>query len=286
MPSEWADRELLKTSPEADRSAPRGRRPVVWLFAAFFLAVAAVVIYVAFSNWAIGDRPAPPAAVALPAATEAARAIGGDAMSVVVPRLDESDAAVRELAARLSSHPRAAIWLANDELIRTFTVVVANIAEGKAPADLVPALRPTSRFNVIDRGTALYVDPKSYERYAGLAEAVASIDPAGAARLYATLKPRIEEAYRDLGNAEPLFDRTLERALVLLLATPVPDDPIALRPKGLGYAFGDERLETLAAAQKQLLRMGPENARTIQRSLRAVALALGIPLERLRASTR
>ncbi len=68
---------------------------------------------------------------------------------------------------------------------------------------------------------------------------------------------------------------------MLLIGTPIPNDPIAVVPKGIGYAFADSRLENLTAAQKQLLRMGPENARTIQRSLREIALALGIPPERL-----
>ena len=205
-------------------------------------------------------------------------------MSVTVPPLDQSDALVGELLRKLSLHPYVTAWLASKGLIRNFTAVVANIAEGMTPAALVPALRPSSRFTVIQRGTALYVDPKGYERYNGLAEAVESMDPAASAQLYATLKPRIEEAYGDLGNKEPVFDRALEHAIVLLLTTPVRDVPIAVRPKGLGYAFADERLERLTAAQKQLLRTGPQNARAIQRSLREIAQALGIPPERLPAN--
>ena len=125
------------------------------------------------------------------------------------------------------------------------------------------------------------MDPASYERYTPLADAVASVDPAGSARLYATLKPRIEEAYRELGVEEPLFDHALERSIVLLLKTPVIEGPVAVTPDGIGYAFADARLEGLTAAQKQLLRMGPQNTRTIQRTLRAIGLALGIPPDRL-----
>jgi hypothetical protein len=202
-------------------------------------------------------------------------------MSVAVPPLDESDVVVGDLLKMLSSHPRVASWLATKGLIRNFTAVVANVAEGKAPANLVPMLRPSAPFNTVERGEALYINPKSYERYTSLAEAVSSVDPAGSARLYATLKPRIEEAYRDLGSQEPVFDRTLERAIVLLLSTPVPADPIAIEPRGIGYGFADDRLENLTDAQKQLLRTGPDNARTIQRRLREIALALGIPSERL-----
>ena len=51
---------------------------------------------------------------------------------------------------------------------------------------------------------------------------------AGTARLYATLKPRIQDAYRELGETSPDFDRTFERAIRELLKTPVVDATIAL----------------------------------------------------------
>jgi hypothetical protein len=246
---------------------------------------AGIAIYVAFGDWAADPGPTATVAPAERAAsTEGAQPLGGDPMSVDVPPLDQSDGVVAELVKKISSHPRVVAWLATRGLIRNFTAVVANIAEGAAPASIVPALRPTSHFSVIERGGAVYIDPESYHRYTELADAVASIDPATATRLYATLKPRIDEAYRDLGNREPVFDRALERAIILLVRTPVPDDPIALTPNGVGYAFADRRLEDLSPAQKQLLRMGPQNARAIQQSLREIALALGIPPARLHSS--
>src|SRR5262249_41954725 len=129
-------------------------------------------------------------------------------------------------------------------------------------------------------------DPRSYQRYHALTEAVASIDARGAASLYATLKPRIEEAGRELGLRDAPFDRTLERAIVLLLETPVRSGPARLRQHGgVGFAFANPDEENLAPAQKQLLRMGPDNARVVQAKLRDIALALGIPAERLPRGT-
>ena len=103
--------------------------------------------------------------------------------------------------------------------------------------------------------------------------------------LYATLKPRIEEAHRDLGSADS-FDRTLEQAIVSLLRTPVPTGGERLEAKGIGFAYVDPALEGLTGAQKHLLRTGPRNVRMIQASLRQIALALGIPAERLPAAPR
>jgi hypothetical protein len=176
-------------------------------------------------------------------------------------------------------------WLPTTGLIRNFTVVVANIADGATPAKQLKVLRPQGPFRIMPRGSTTVVDPRSYDRYSTIADAVASVDPAGAARLYATLKPRIEDAQRDLGSADT-FDHTLERAIVALLNTPVLDGSEALKPKGkgIGYGYADERLESLTPAQKQLLRMGPRNVRVIKAKLHDIALALGIPPAHLPAS--
>src|SRR5262249_42566348 len=145
-----------------------------------------------------------------------------------------------------------------------------------------PPLRPSTPFRVVERDGHIYVDPRNDERYSPLAEAVASIDAQSSASLYATLKPRIEEAHRELGQPDGSFDRTLERAIVELLETPVPSGQVRVQPHGgLGYGFADSRVEDLTAPQKQLLRMGPENARIVQARLREIALALGIPPQRL-----
>jgi hypothetical protein len=80
------------------------------------------------------------------------------------------------------------------------------------------------------------------------------------------------------------FDRTLERAIVMLLRAPVLQGDVALNPQGGVFSFEDPRVEQLTAAQKQLVRMGPRNARIIKDRLRAIALALGIPAERLPAA--
>jgi hypothetical protein len=155
------------------------------------------------------------------------------------------------------------------------TVALTNVADGHTPAPVLQSVRPASSFRVVDRAGDLFVDPRGYDRY----------DPAGASRLYATFKPRLEEAYGDLGRAGTPLDRTLERALVRLIETPIVHDPARLRvePRGFGYAFTDPEWETLSGAQTQLLRMGPRNRRTVESSLRAIALALGIPEQRLPA---
>jgi DUF3014 family protein len=222
-------------------------------------------------------QPQPAAAPTAPQPTP----LGGEPEAVSIPPLDESDAVVRMLARMLSENPRFLAWLASDDLIRTFTLTVVKVADGQSPATNLRMMRPRASFSVRRQGEDTYLDVRSYERYTPLADAVASIDPAGAARLYATLKPRIEDAYRELGYNTP-FDRTLERAIVTLLETTVPDKPLLLQHgRATEYLYVDPALERLTKAQKHLLRLGPRNAREVQASLRNIASALGIPPDRL-----
>ena len=262
-----------ESSPSTPPPAPRTG---LWVAAALLMAAAGVAAYIAFA-W----RPHPAPMSAAPASTAAAKeppqSLGGKADPVTLPPLDATDTLVRTLVQALSESPAVVAWLPTKGLIRNFTVVVANIADGATPKKHLTVLHPSSAFRIVERDGNAYVDPRSYDRYAVFADAIASIDPAGAARIYATLKPRIEEAHRDLGSADQSFDRTLERAILALLNTPVVDGPLLLKPKGIGYAYADERVESLTGAQKQLLRMGPRNVRIIKIRLRDIGLALGIP---------
>jgi len=193
-----------------------------------------------------------------------------------LPPLAESDTLVRELATGLSSHPGLSVWLSTDGLITKFVAAVDNIAGGESPRPNLLFLAPVAKFNVVRRGGRLYADPKSYERYDLVADVVGSLDPQRTVEVYRRLQPLCEEAYRGLGKPPGPFDDALAKALRNLLATPVLEGDVELRPKVITYAFADPALERLSPAQKHLLRMGPKNVRVIQTQLRALATALGM----------
>jgi len=278
------DLELRKGSESPAPPEPERRPLGLWIALGVLLVGIAAAAYVVFvgrsapSGPAAGSGSPPPAG-----APSRPQPLGSDAEAVDLPPLTETDPIVRELVRRVSSHPSVAAWLATDNLIRTFTVAVANVAEGRTPSRHLAALRPPTAFRVLERDGSLVIDPRSYARYDALAAAAASLDPAGTARLYTTLRPRIEDAWRELGAPDTPFDSVLERAIVMLLRTPVVDERVRVEPRGVGFAHVDPQLEGLTSAQKHLLRTGPRNVRTFQSSLREIALALGIPAERLPA---
>ena len=200
------------------------------------------------------------------------------APAVELPPLDETDMLVRRLAAGLSSNPLLASWLAPDDVIRRFTVVVDNLAYGKPVRKQLTEVAPAGTFRTT--GTPPRTDPRSYQRYAPITAAMESIDPARAAQMYSTLRPRIEEAYKELGR-NTSFDRTLEQAIISLLQAPPLRGDEALVRKEAQFLYANPQLESLTPAQKHLMRMGPEQAARVQAKLRDLALALRIPRERL-----
>jgi hypothetical protein len=199
-----------------------------------------------------------------------------DVEVVKLPPLAESDAFLREILGRLSSHPFLASFLEADDLVRKIVVSVANVAEGASPAKQFLQLRPEERFTAIETTERIVLDPEGYRRYDTAAELFASLDAGAVAGLYLTLEPLLEEAHSELGLSERSgFKDTLSRAISVLLAVPVVEGPIRLRPINVNYAFEDPALEKLSPAQKHLLRMGPENTRRIQKKLTELKAALG-----------
>jgi hypothetical protein len=269
--------------PPPEQEPNRGSHAPIWIAAALLVAAAAAAGVFLFK------RPSPPPATEpAPQATaapqtEARQPLGPEVEPIDLPPLVLTDPLVRELLARLSSSPTLAVWLATDGLIRAFVASVENVADGTSPARHARTLAPRAPFRTLSEGGVITVDPKSYTRYDGIANAATSMDAAGLARVYSLLKPRLVEAYKELGHPEGDLDGAVERAIVHLLQTPVVEEPVVLRPRVLSFRYDRQDLEALSAAQRQLLRMGPRNVRRVQDQLRAVARELGIPAARLPA---
>ena len=279
----------LPLRPDDDEPAPRaerGRRAIWAVIAVVLVIAAAAAAFVLF-------RPAPPspepgaapvtgADVALPAQPEPLPPLGAEAAEVELPPLDLSDPMVRDLLRVLSSRPELATWLATDNLLRHGVAAIDNVARGRTPTSQFRVLAPTEPFateaSAPDR---LVVSPRAHARYDSLAQTFASLETRGLSSVYATLRPRMMDAYRELGYPDGNVDAAVERAIVHLLRTPAVEATTAVQSSAVMYTYVDPRLEGLSPAQKQLLRMGPQNVRIVQQKLREIAAALGIPADRL-----
>jgi hypothetical protein len=240
----------------------------VWIGAALFVAVIAAGVLI----YRFASAPPPMTAAAPPPAPAPAAA-----PAAALPKLEESDAFVRGRAAALSPDPRFAEWLKNDDLAARLTAAANLIARGQVPADAFKFLAPRSKFPALRRGGKIFMDPRGYARYDALANAVASLDAPAAASFFRDLKPLFQQAWNSLGEKGGDVQDVFVRAVSELLRAPNLGGVVELKEgkKGIVYVFADGAVEGLSPAQKQLLRMGPKNARRVQLKLREIALALG-----------
>jgi DUF3014 family protein len=269
---------------------PRRRRPAIvrWLAVAIAAAALGVGGYLLLPVL----RPHPPQEVVPPPPTPAPNAFApvhpappptmpppavAGAPEVTLPPLAESDALVRGMARELSPQSPLSDWLSMEGLIPRFVAAVDNVADGESPSPNIAFLKPTAKFQTVERNGRVYLDPRSYARYDAVANVVSSLDPHATVALYRKLQPLYDDAYRDLGHPDGYFDDALARAIPALLATPVLDRDVELVPKVVTYAFADPKLEGLRPAQKHFLRMGPRNVGLIQVQLRALAAELRLP---------
>jgi hypothetical protein len=253
-----------------------GNRTIIGIFAALVVIIAGVV------GWWLLTRDN------VDATEEAVVAVVPTPVPAPTPSLEErlseklsgttlntSDSIVRELVAALSSHPKLAAWLVNEDLIRRFTASVDNIASGISPRAHLEFLRPKERFEVDEKSNgSLVIDPRSFERYNLVAEVFVSLDTEGTVALYRELKPLIDDAYAEIGPPGKSFDDRLDAAFDQLLAVPVVEEPMQVNRLIVTYAWADEELEAMSSVQRHFLRMGPENVARIQEKLGQLRAAL------------
>ncbi len=266
--------------PSLQRRRRSSRSPFVALGVLLLLALVAGAGWF----WLRGgeEDPAPPTTPVQEAMEpELPPVLGPDDSDVELPDRDASDAFIRELAERLSSHPRFAAWLVTEDLLHRFVVAVVNLSGGGSPAEPLDFMAPEEAFSVAQpEPEQMVVDPEGYRRYDTVTEVFASLDPEGTAELYNLLEPLIQETYDELGLPDREFHDLLAEAIRNLLAVEVPTTPPALVPgeEGVVYEFRDPELEGRSEAAKHLFRMGPENAVRLQGTLRELAGPLGVPL--------
>lgn len=198
-----------------------------------------------------------------------------------LPSLNNSHESLLENLQSLGSQGLVKL-LVSEELIRKFVLAVNGVQEGKVVADYRPVVSPTSpflveSFNVVVDGNEVSqerIDNKNFARYEPYVHALALIDSDAAINLYKRYYPLLEEAFRELGLKKKNFHSVLIGAIDNILAAPdIQGDLLLLRPK-VFYQYADPALESMPQTHKLMLRMGPENARSVKASLRQLRARL------------
>ncbi len=191
---------------------------------------------------------------------------------VTLPPLSQSDTEIKEAVSNYLSN-QAVKLLADDDVIRRTVVYVDNLAKGKVAENHAPVVKPQDGFSVID-DDIIITDPNSYERYTPYVAMFDTMSTAQVVRLYDQYKPLFEEAYEEIGYEGDAFNGTLTDAIDELLATPIPDTALPLVKDSVTYKYAYAEWEQLSSAQKQFLRMGPENMKKVKKRLEEIKIAL------------
>jgi hypothetical protein len=172
-----------------------------------------------------------------------------------------------------------------DGFARRFVATVDSLGRDHAPVLAWPVLPTAGRFTVDEAGGTSVPSAANAARYEPFVHVAESVDAAQAARFYRRIYPLLAAAYRELGFPRGEFHTRLIAVIDLLLATPQPAQAPAvqlldvkgsvpsLRP-WVRYEFADPQLQSLAAGQKILLRVGPANERRLKAKLAQLRTAL------------
>ena len=182
-----------------------------------------------------------------------------------LPRLEESDDAVRDAVGDIPLGTAGQQYLMPGNIIERSASLIYLMAQGDVPYKLLPVSRPKAAFPIRDDGTQVVTDPAGFERYDALTQWLQSLDLESLLSSLEWFIPLFREAWSYYGEDPAAFDFAVVMTLDLVIATPEIDlSEARLIRKEAVWIFEDPAIEGLAPIQKQVLRMGPENAKILK----------------------
>ena len=182
-----------------------------------------------------------------------------------LPKLDESDDDVRDAVADIPLGNAGQQYLMSSNVIERGTSMVYLLVQGEVPYKLLPIARPKEAFPIADDGTQVTVSAEGFARYDALAQWLMSLDVEALAAALARFTPLFREAWSYYGEEAEAFDYAVISALDMVASTPDVDLAGArLVRKEAVWLYADPAIEGLPAIQKQVLRMGPDNAAIVK----------------------
>ena len=228
-------------------------------------------------------EPPPPPAIA-PEQTgpkhPIAEAIGTPEMPVEpLPTLDQSDAAMLALLGSLFGASAVEMYGNPEFVIQRIVSTVDNLPKRKiAPAG--NPVRPVGGSLVTEGAEeSVMLGAANAARYAPYVELVDQLDVDALAAGYRRLYPLFQQAYRELGDPDAYFNDRVVEVVDHMLAAPDADGPVRLTKNRAFWTFADSSLEARSAAEKLMIRLGPEQAARVKRKLAALRIALTQPPE-------
>lgn len=203
-------------------------------------------------------------------------AIGDEAAPTEpLPELGASDAPAFDAIAAVAGGSEALGTLVSPEhLVQRVVASVDGLTKPQLGENVSPLRAAPGLFATRADGSARVIATDNAERYDAYARIAQSIDAKKLVAWYVHAYPLFQNAYRELGYPNAYFNDRLVAVIDHLLATPDPQQPLAVTRPNVLYEFADPALESRSAGQKALLRAGPRNEAVIKAKLREIRSAL------------
>jgi hypothetical protein len=216
------------------------------------------------------ETEAPAAPIAAPVITELQPKIPP------APAVSEEtgDQYARESIDAVNGGKALAQFVAGDYVVERAVAIIDALRRGEVPYKLLPVGKPSTTFPISDNGLRVTLDTAGFSRYDGFAQWVGGLNTPALVSLLNDYEMIATQALTRMGVTDFDIRSALLAATTQILSTPQVSVDAELMRREANWVYMDPELEALSSLQKQVLRMGPENADIIQQKARDIRGAL------------
>jgi hypothetical protein len=165
-------------------------------------------------------------------------------------------------------------FVAGDYVVERVVAIIDALRRGEVPYKLLPVGKPSTTFPISDNGLRVTLDTAGFSRYDGFAQWVGGLDTPALISLLNDYERIATQALTRMGVTDFDIRSALLAATTQILSTPQVAVDAELMRREANWVYMDPELEALSSLQKQVLRMGPENADIVQQKARDIRGAL------------
>lgn len=213
---------------------------------------------------------APAALIAAPVVTEVQPKIP----PAPVVSEETGDQYARESIDAVNGGKALAQFVAGDYVVERAVAIIDALRRGEVPYKLLPVGKPSTTFPISDNGLRVTLDTAGFSRYDGFAQWVGGLNTPALVSLLNDYEMIATQALTRMGVTDFDIRSAVLAATTQILSTPQVGADAELMRREANWVYMDPELEALSSLQKQVLRMGPENADIVQQKARDIRGAL------------
>jgi hypothetical protein len=187
---------------------------------------------------------------------------------------ETADSYAREIIDSINGGKALQQFVAGNYVVERTVAITDALRRGEVPYKLLPVGKPASAFPISDDGLRVTMNPAGFARYDAFANWVNSLDVDAIIAAFNDYESLATAALANMGVNDFDIRGAALAATTQILATPRLPEGVELMRNEANWVYMDPELESLTALQKQILRMGPENAELVQQKARELRGAL------------